>query len=86
MVRYVSAGYRWSRESQPNVGILEKEWKEIGDKVEVKVMRKLKQWADDEEGSDSGRDWEEIGDKVEKKLKEKIQIQLIINLLIPKIS
>ncbi|MCK4691455.1 MAG: hypothetical protein KAT20_06590, partial [Desulfuromonadales bacterium] len=51
----------------------EKEWAEIGDKVENKVMRKLKEWAEDEEITDSGKDWEEIGEKVEKKLKRKIR-------------
>mgnify|MGYP000932104657 CR=1 FL=1 len=51
----------------------EKEWKEIGDKVEVKVMHKLKQWAEDDEGKDAANEWEEIGEKVEKKLKRKIR-------------
>ena len=50
-----------------------KEWDEIGDKVELKVMRKLKDWAADEEGADNNGDWDEIGDKVEKKLKRKIR-------------
>ena len=50
-----------------------KEWDEISDKVETKVMRKLKKWAEDEENTDSGEDWEEIGGKVEKKLKRKIR-------------
>lgn len=51
----------------------DKEWKEIGDKVEIKVMRKLKEWAEDEEGTSNGEEWEEIGEKVEKKLKRKIR-------------
>lgn len=51
----------------------DKEWDEIGDKVEKKVMRKLKEWADDEGKADSDEDWDEIGDKVEKKLKRKIR-------------
>jgi hypothetical protein len=51
----------------------DKEWEEIGDKVEMKVMRKLKEWAEDEEGSDTTKEWEEIGEKVEKKLKRKIR-------------
>ena len=50
-----------------------KEWDEIGDKVELKVMRKLKDWAADEEGAENSDDWDEIGDKVEKKLKRKIR-------------
>ena len=51
----------------------EKEWDEICDKVEIKVMRKLKEWSEDEESTGSDKDWEEIGEKVEKKLKRKIR-------------
>jgi len=51
----------------------DKEWEEIGDKVELKVMRKLKDWAADEEGKDKDAEWDEIGDKVESKLKRKIR-------------
>lgn len=51
----------------------DKEWDEIGDKVENKIMRKLKEWAEDEEGTDSGKEWEEICEKVEKKLKRNIR-------------
>ena len=51
----------------------EKEWEEIGDKVEIKVMHRLKEWAEDEKSVDAGKDWEEIGEKVEKKLKRKIR-------------
>lgn len=51
----------------------DKEWEEIGKKVELKVMRKMKEWAEDEDGSASGDDWDEVGDKVEKKLKRKIR-------------
>ena len=51
----------------------DKEWQEIGDKVEKKVMRKLKEWSENEEGAGDGDDWEEIGEKVEKKMKRKIR-------------
>ena len=52
----------------------EQEWEEIGDKVEKKVMRKLKVWAEEEDGvAGKDEDWEEIGEKVEKKLKRKIR-------------
>ena len=51
----------------------EKNWEEISDKVEIKVMRKLKEWAQDEEGANDREEWDEIGDKVEKKLKRKIR-------------
>ena len=51
----------------------EQEWKEIGDKVEIKVMRKLKEWSEDEGDDDTEREWDEISEKVEKKLKRKIR-------------
>ena len=44
----------------------DKEWAEVGDKVELKFKRKLKDWAEDE-------DWEELGDKVAEKIKRKIR-------------
>jgi len=50
----------------------EKEWDELGNKVEIKMMRELKQWVADENDSDD-EDWDEIGEKVEKKLKRKIR-------------
>jgi hypothetical protein len=51
----------------------DQEWEEIGEKVEIKVMRKLKDWAEDEEDTISDKEWKEIGEKVEKKLKRKIR-------------
>ena len=51
----------------------DKEWDEIGEKVEKKVMIKLKDWAKDEEVSDDKEEWKEISEKVEKKLKRKIR-------------
>ena len=36
-------------------------------------MRKLKEWADDEDNTDSVKDWEEVSEKAEKKLKRKIR-------------
>lgn len=51
----------------------DKEWDEISQKVESKVMRKLKEWAEDEEVTDISKEWDEIGEKVEKKLKRKIR-------------
>jgi len=36
-------------------------------------MRRLKEWAEDEEGAESTQEWNEISDKVEKKLKRKIR-------------
>lgn len=51
----------------------DKEWDEISQKVESKVMRKLKEWAEDEEITDIDKEWDEIGEKAEKKLKRKIR-------------
>jgi len=51
----------------------DKEWEEICNKVEIKVMRNLKGWAEDIEDNDAEKEWDEIGEKVEKKLKRKIR-------------
>lgn len=51
----------------------DQEWEEIGDKVEAKVMRKLKAWADDVEATDKDDDWDEVTKKAEMKLKKKIR-------------
>jgi len=51
----------------------EREWEEVGEKVEKKVMRKLREWAEEEELGSVDSEWDEIGEKVEKKLKRKIR-------------
>ena len=65
----------------------DKEWEEIGEKVEIKVMRKLKNWAEDDIDDKASEDvsqnvndevknkdnWDDVCDKVEKKLKRKIR-------------
>jgi len=55
----------------------DKEWEEIGQKVELKVMHKLKNWAEKEESDDTDtetkEDWDKLWPKVEKKLKRKIR-------------
>lgn len=51
----------------------DKEWEEIGEKVEQKIMRRLKEWAEDEDDADVVKEWDEISDKVEKKLKRKLR-------------
>ena len=51
----------------------DKEWEEIGEKVESKVMRKLEKWVEDEESIDPDKDWDEVSKKAEKKLKRKIR-------------
>jgi len=47
----------------------DKEWEDIGEKVEEKILRKMKKWAEAEETGE----WDEIGKKVEEKLKKKIR-------------
>ncbi|MBD3669826.1 MAG: hypothetical protein HUJ29_03555 [Gammaproteobacteria bacterium] len=51
----------------------DEEWDEIGEKVELKVMRKLKEWAETDDDRPLDEEWDEISDKVEKKLKRKIR-------------
>ena len=51
----------------------DKEWEEVGQKVEAKVMRKMREWAEDENSGLADEEWQEIGDKVEKKLKRKLR-------------
>ena len=51
----------------------EKEWEEVGKKVETKVMRKMQEWAEEDDAEMPDKEWEEIGEKVEKKLKRKIK-------------
>ena len=49
----------------------EKEWEEIGEKVEEKIKRGIKSWVDEAEGKD--KDWEEIGKKIEEKIKRELK-------------
>ena len=49
----------------------EKEWAEIAEKVEEKVRKGIKDWADEED--DKPGDWEEIGKKVEEKIKRELR-------------
>lgn len=49
----------------------EKEWKEIGAKVEEKVCKAIKDWVDESEQKDE--EWEEIGKKIEEKIKRELR-------------
>ena len=49
----------------------EKEWEEIAEKVEEKVRKGIKNWAE-EEDTEKG-DWEEIGRNVEDKIKRELR-------------
>lgn len=51
----------------------DKEWEEIGDKVEKKIMRRLNEWAESEDDAELDKEWDEISDKVEKKIKRKLR-------------
>ncbi len=49
----------------------EKEWDEIGDRVEEKVRIGIRKWLDESEKKDE--EWEEIGKKVEEKIKRELR-------------
>jgi len=49
----------------------EKEWEEIGKKVEEKVRKGIKYWVDESE--EKKKEWEEIGKKVEEKIKRELR-------------
>jgi uncharacterized membrane protein YtjA (UPF0391 family) len=48
----------------------ERDWDEIGSRVEAKVRRGIQGWLD--EHDDSEREWEEIGRKIEEKIKREL--------------
>ena len=48
----------------------DKEWEEIGERVEVKVKKGIQKWLDESDGADEN--WEEIGRKVEEKIKREL--------------
>jgi hypothetical protein len=47
----------------------EAEWEEVGDKVEQKIKRKLRQWAE----AEPGEDWDKVEQKLEHKLRDKLR-------------
>jgi hypothetical protein len=49
----------------------EKEWEEIGQRVEAKVRKGIQKWLDESERGDE--EWEEIGRKVEEKIKRELR-------------
>jgi hypothetical protein len=49
----------------------QKEWEEIGAKVEEKVREGIKNWVDESE--EEGKEWEEIGRKIEEKIKRELR-------------
>ena len=47
----------------------DKEWKEVGDKVEAKIRRKIRQWAE----AEPDEDWNVVEAKAEAKLKQQLR-------------
>lgn len=47
----------------------DKEWEEVADKVEQKIKRKMRQWAD----AEPDEDWDEVEKKLEHKLRDKLR-------------
>jgi hypothetical protein len=61
-----------SRCKRPRVKIRrEKEWEEIGVRVEEKVKKGIQSWLDESEQEEE--DWEEVGRKVEEKIKRELR-------------
>ncbi len=52
-------------------GKKDKEWDEIGEKVEEKIRTGIKNWLNEVESKD--KDWEEIGKKIEEKIKRELR-------------
>jgi hypothetical protein len=68
---FFSNGARQSRKARHRKWCKgDKEWEEIGEKVEEKIKRGIRSWAEEEEG-DTG-DWDEIGRKIEEKIKREL--------------
>jgi hypothetical protein len=47
----------------------DKEWEEVGDRVEQKIKLKLRQWAE----AEPDEDWDEVEKKLEHKLRDKLR-------------
>ncbi len=50
----------------------EREWDEIGEKVERKIRRGIADWLSEEKKEDDG-EWKEIADRVEEKIKRELR-------------
>ncbi len=48
----------------------QKEWDEIGEKVETKVRRGIERWLDEKDDRDD--EWEEIGRKIEERIRREL--------------
>lgn len=63
--------WRPVKKNIPSKSRKEKEWEEIGKKVEEKVRRGIQKWVNEPQKEES--DWEEIGKKVEEKIKRELK-------------
>jgi hypothetical protein len=63
------AGHRSRRKAKVLV-CKEKDWEDIGVKVEAKVRKGIRKWLEESERGEG--DWEEIGRKVEEKIKREL--------------
>ena len=66
-----SCGSKCTNVSKKPKSEKEKEWDEIGVKVEEKVKTGIQKWLDETESKD--QEWEEIGKKVEEKIKRELK-------------
>ena len=68
----LGGGCRGSRKKKVQIELSkEKEWEEIGKRVEEKVRRGIESWLDESEQGDE--EWEEVGRKVEEKIKRELR-------------
>lgn len=51
----------------------EKEWKEIGEKVEEKIRKGIQSWTEEKETEQAETDCKEIGKKIEEKIKRELR-------------
>jgi hypothetical protein len=63
-----SGGAGWKRKKSRSPR--EKEWEEIGVRVEEKVRKGIKEWLDE---SEKREDWDEIARNIEEKIKKKLR-------------
>lgn len=47
----------------------DKEWEDVGDKIEQRIKRKMRQWAE----AEPDEDWDEVERKLERKLRDKLR-------------
>jgi flagellar motility protein MotE (MotC chaperone) len=69
----IALGGSWgsSYKRKRKKSVREKEWAEIADKVEEKVRKGIKNWAEEEDKEKD--DWDENGKKIEEKIKRELR-------------